>query len=374
MVQYRRPRAAHGQPCRRAEYTAAAADCALPAGNDYAVSGRAGHAAGGLHTEKRSAGHIDDCGVAERLAVCLSDHQSQRHQRRQQHPHLQPANGAARQRDRPAANPGGALDACVVAGRDEAGICAAVPGTGSDGICDLRPRHARRESRVPARPIGQREFTAAAGHLGDAGRNRLQHQRDRSSAPRVSEYILYPQAFIAQDKPDEAVPGLLDSVYDSIQEIIRADGAYSYVVSTYGQPDKIVDLATNQTSEMPGTLVKVSALAPSDVFVQVMPMTTYNNEWVITSPAFSAALGIAAPSPESLAIAPDGKQFAFITYENYPYGGKVYIVNDLGQFGAALGVKPQAEGVIHIPEFDAHYGEPGALSVYWGPSMMKLNE
>jgi hypothetical protein len=191
--------------------------------------------------------------------------------------------------------------------------------------------------------------------------------------PRVSEYWFYPAAFIAQNKPDDAVVGLLDSVYDSIQSVVTSDGAYSFTVSTYGQPDKLLDLATNAVTDLPGTLVKINPLATNGAFAQTLTMSSPVPEWIINGPDYSATLGIPAPTPDSLAIAPDGTQFAFVVYENYPYGGKVYIITDVPAFQASTGTG-QLEGLTHLPEFDAHYGEPGALAVYWGPSIMKLNE
>jgi hypothetical protein len=230
-----------------------------------------------------------------------------------------------------------------------------------------------------AKVVYQREQSVSANSLpsqviwGMLGAIAFNTNITDQTRPRVSEYIFYPQAFITQDKPDEAVPGLLDDVHDSIQEIIRADGAYSYVVSRYGQPDRLLDLATNQTSDLPGTLVKVSALAPQGAYAQVVSIGTHSQEWSVNGGSVSLALGIPAFNPDSLAVSPDGSQFAFITYEDYPYGGKVYIVTDPAALIASTGTS-RIEGVTHITEFDAHFGEPGALSVYWGPSIMKLNE
>jgi hypothetical protein len=189
--------------------------------------------------------------------------------------------------------------------------------------------------------------------------------------PEFSEYVWYPAEFIAQDTNGEAVVRQLDRYYNSLRVITREDpSVMTYVVSNYDEPDQALDLATNEVVDLPpGTMVKINPLAPQEVFAQQLTFTA--GEWIVGGADYSTTLGIPAPTSDTLAIAPDGQQFAFITFENYPYGGKVYILTDPQQFIASTGAG-QLEGVIHLEEFDAHFGEAGAMALYWGPSMMAL--
>jgi hypothetical protein len=189
--------------------------------------------------------------------------------------------------------------------------------------------------------------------------------------PAVSEYVWYPQEFITQAAEGAAVVRQLDSFYESLQLVTLDDPmSMSYVVSNYGQPGKALDLATNEVVDLgEGSIVTINPLAPQlyahSVVISISP------EWSINGSNFSTALGIPAPVSESLAISPDGQQLAFITFENYPRGGKVYVVTDISGFIQSMGGE-QFEAVVHLPEFDAHYGEPGALGLYWGPSALAL--
>lgn len=188
--------------------------------------------------------------------------------------------------------------------------------------------------------------------------------------PEFSEYVWYPQEFIAQDKEGEAIVRQLTPYFESIQVITHEDGSMSYMVSNYNEAGKALDLVNNQAVDLPaGTLVKINPL-DSSAFGQSFVMNN-GGETIINGPDYSAALGIADVTDESLSISPDGEQFAFITFEDYPYGGKVYVVSDVDRFLASMG-STHLEGVIHLSEFDAHYGEAGALALFWGPSTLML--
>lgn len=191
--------------------------------------------------------------------------------------------------------------------------------------------------------------------------------------PQASEYVWYPQEFIVQDRDGEAVVRLLDSFYESIEIIRRGHPtATSYVVSNYNQPGRALDLATNETVDLPADSTGwMNPLAPDVVAGQMMLGT--NPEWIINGPTFSAALSVPVSTSNSLAVSPNGEQVAFITFENYPYGGKVYIIEDFEAFIMSMG-SGQAQGVTQVAAFDAHYGEPGAIGVYWGPLVPALPE
>lgn len=227
-----------------------------------------------------------------------------------------------------------------------------------------------------AEVVYQRYMDVSAGSLppdvvwGAVGPIIFNINADGQSLAEFSEYVWYPQEFIAQDKEGEAVVRKLTLYFDSIQVITQADGAMSYLVSNYDQPGKLLDLATNEVVDMPaGTLVKINPL-DNTTFGQSFVMNS-NGVTIINGPDYSADLGITGVTNESLSISPDGSAFAFITFEDYPYGGKVYVVDDVNRFLISTG-KSQREGVTHLSEFDAHYGEPGALALFWGPFVMML--
>lgn len=185
-----------------------------------------------------------------------------------------------------------------------------------------------------------------------------------------SEYVWYPQEFVAQDKEGEAVVRELTAYFQSIQVINQQDGAFSLMVSNYNQPGKLLDLATNEVVDPPaGEIVKINPMDSSG-FGQSFVMKS-GGETIINGPDYSTALGLADIPDESVSISPDGGQFAFISFENYPYGGKVYVVDDVSRFLGSMG-SGTLEGVTHLTEFDAGYGAPGAIGVFWGGSTMML--
>jgi hypothetical protein len=191
------------------------------------------------------------------------------------------------------------------------------------------------------------------------------------SLPEFSEYVWYPQEYITRDIEDQAVVRELTPYFESLQVINQQDGAFSLMVSNYNQPGKLLDLATNEVVDMPaGTLVKINPQDSSN-FGQSFVMNN-GGTTIINGPDYSADLGITDFTNESVSISPDGTQFAFITFEDYPYGGKVYVVDDVSGFLASMG-SGQLEGVTHLIEFDAHFGEPGALALFWGPSSLMLH-
>jgi hypothetical protein len=193
---------------------------------------------------------------------------------------------------------------------------------------------------------------------------------DGQALPEFSEYVWYPQEYISRDTAGQAVVRELTPYFESIQAINQQDGAFSLMVSNYNQPGKLLDLATNEVVDMPaGTLVKINPQDSSN-FGQSFVMNS-GDATIINGPDYSADLGITDFTNESVSTSPDGTQFAFITFEDYPYGGKVYVVDDVSRFLASMG-SGQLEGVTHLTEFDAHYGEPGAVALFWGPSSMML--
>jgi hypothetical protein len=228
-----------------------------------------------------------------------------------------------------------------------------------------------------AKVVYQRDMDVSSGSLppqvvwGGIGPIVFNINADGQALPEFSEYIWYPQEFISREIEDQAVVRKLTPYYSEIQAINLQDGAFSYMVSNYNQPGKLLDLATNEVVDAPaGTLVKIN---PQDRthFGQSFVMNN-GGETIINGPDYSAALGISDVTNESVSISPDGGQFAFITFENYPYGGKVYVVDDVSRFLASMG-SGELEGVTHLPEFDAHYGEPGAVALFWGASTMMLH-
>lgn len=192
--------------------------------------------------------------------------------------------------------------------------------------------------------------------------------------PDVSEYILYPQEFVATGEKDKGVTQQLDRYYDSIQSVIGQDATtHSLVLSTYNESDQLFDLATQEVTHLPGSLVKVSTLTPEVGSAQSI-LGYAGNEWIINGPDYSAALNIPATTPESITVSADGTQFAFVTFENYPYGGKLYLIDDPAAFAGSFGSPGNLQGVRHVTEFDGFYGQPGAIAVFWGPSTMALHE
>jgi hypothetical protein len=57
---------------------------------------------------------------------------------------------------------------------------------------------------------------------------------------------------------------------------------------------------------------------------------------------------------------------AFVTFENYPFGGKAYVMDSFVEFPWQASIIPGMDS--------AHYNKPGALYVFWGPMGLRIAE
>jgi hypothetical protein len=192
----------------------------------------------------------------------------------------------------------------------------------------------------------------------------------QASPTNSSEYIWYPIEYIAQNKKGDAVVRQLDQFYETFEIVAGgAPGTLTDVVMRDGEA-KALDLATNEVSDLPSNqIVTINPLAPQQSYINAIAMGA-TNEWSIQTHSIGTLLGVSALAPNTLAISPDGTQFAFITFEDYPYGGKVYILNDMKAYADSMDHRGRLQGVTLLSNFDAHYGEPGAIALFWGPSAL----
>ncbi|MAS36967.1 MAG: hypothetical protein CL610_23385 [Anaerolineaceae bacterium] len=170
------------------------------------------------------------------------------------------------------------------------------------------------------------------------------------------------QSSVTFINPDsgEARSITLDDVFGLVGQWATQGGASYFVLSDAGTLTAI-DPNTDAVVTLPGRLEIYNSMAGD----ASLGLSSLEGEWAVFGLDFSGALGI-GQSEASVTIAPDGQRIAFVTFESYPYGGKVYVMSSFDSFPY------QATA---IPGLDsAGYGEAGALYVFWGPTALRIRE
>ncbi len=125
----------------------------------------------------------------------------------------------------------------------------------------------------------------------------------------------------------------------------------------------VIDPATSQVTSLYGQLAFYSRTAPQGINIystRSVEIGTY--EWAVAGADFSASLSVTG-NEYGIAISPDGTQISFVTFESYPWGGKVYVMNSFASF------PPPAQRVDNL---NAAYGQPGILYVFWSPLAIRI--
>jgi hypothetical protein len=133
-----------------------------------------------------------------------------------------------------------------------------------------------------------------------------------------------------------------------------------FVLSAQGSDLTVINPTTNAVEERHGRLEVYSLSAPESLGLTQIET---GDEWVVFGPDFNGGLGV-TESEHSITIAPDGQKLALVAFENYPFGGKAYIIDNFEQFPYAA---------TPIPGLDAAgLNQPGALYVFWGPTALRI--
>lgn len=139
-------------------------------------------------------------------------------------------------------------------------------------------------------------------------------------------------------------------------------GTERFVLDVEGSRITVFVPETDTVETITGRLELYSLSATESIGLTQDPS---DNQWAVFGPDFNGGLGV-DQSEYSVTIAPDGQRLAVVTFENYPFGGKAYILDSFEGFPYAS--EP-------IPGLDsAGYSEEGALYVFWGPTGLRIVE
>lgn len=134
-----------------------------------------------------------------------------------------------------------------------------------------------------------------------------------------------------------------------------------FVLDVAGSQITTFALETLQVETLTGRLEHFSLSAPADS----LGLSVIDSQWTVFGPDFNGSLGLSG-NEYSVTVSPDGQALAFLTFENYPFGGKVYTLDSFVEFPYF------AEA---IPGFDqSQYNQPGPLYVFWGPMGLRIVE
>ena len=174
----------------------------------------------------------------------------------------------------------------------------------------------------------------------------------------------------ADDRMQAAVT-LIDPAGEDVRQIAveMADNVVGlwavdrFVLGAVDNELTVINPASGAVESMVGRLEYYSLSAPDSSIG--LTQITAAGEWVVFGPDFNGGLGV-NESQYSLTISPDGQKLAIVTFENYPFGGKAYI---LDQFDGFPYTGTPVSGMD-----SAGYSQPGALYVFWGPVGLRIQE
>lgn len=172
-----------------------------------------------------------------------------------------------------------------------------------------------------------------------------------------------PQASVTFIKADtgESRSVAVGEVANLIGEWAQYEGGEVFVLSATGRDITAVNPQSDQVETLTGRLETYSLTAGqgSIGLTQILP----EDEWVVFGPDFNGGLGISG-SPYSVTISPDGQKLALVTFENYPWGGKAYILDSFAGYPYPATPVPGMNA--------AGYSQPGAMYVFWGPAGLRI--
>lgn len=132
-----------------------------------------------------------------------------------------------------------------------------------------------------------------------------------------------------------------------------------FVLNVAGSQITTFALETLQIETLTGRLEYFSLSAPEDS----LGLSTIDNQWAVFGSDFSGSLGLNA-NEYTVTLSPDGQALAFLTFENYPFGGKVYTLDSFAEFPYQANT---------VPGFDqSQYNQPGPLYAFWGPMGLRI--
>lgn len=141
---------------------------------------------------------------------------------------------------------------------------------------------------------------------------------------------------------------------------MQGDSEY-FVLSVENSQITVLNPQTDEVETLTGRLESHSLSAPEDS----LGLSTIDNQWAAFGPDFNGSLSLSG-NEYGITISPDGQALAFVTFENYPFGGKAYIVDSFVEFPWQASIIPGMDS--------AHYNKPGALYVFWGPMGLRIAE
>ncbi len=158
----------------------------------------------------------------------------------------------------------------------------------------------------------------------------------------------------------ETLPVALDETAQLVGRWAWHGDTERYVLSVKGSQITVIDAQTQVIDTLSGRLELYSLSAEESI-----GLVQTQNAWAVYGPDFSGSLDL-YQGEYSVTIAPDGQRLAFVTFENYPWGGKAYIMDNFEGFPYQA---------TPIPGLDsAGYSEEGVLYVFWGPVGLRIQD
>ena len=140
----------------------------------------------------------------------------------------------------------------------------------------------------------------------------------------------------------------------------QGDAEY-FVLSVENSQITALNPQTNEVETLTGRLESYSLSAPENS----LGLSTIDNQWAVFGSDFSGSLSLSA-NEYTVTLSPDGQALAFVTFENYPFGGKVYTMDSFAEFPYQANT---------VPGFDqSQYNQSGPLYVFWGPTGLRIAE
>ncbi|MBZ0299466.1 MAG: hypothetical protein K8J31_07000 [Anaerolineae bacterium] len=134
-----------------------------------------------------------------------------------------------------------------------------------------------------------------------------------------------------------------------------------FVLNTEGSQITVLDPITGSVETVAGRLEQYSLTAADTS----LGLSSIDGEWAVFGPDFNGGLGIGGHE-YGATIAPDGQRIAFVTFEDFPFGGKAYVMDSFDSYPYTAAAIPGMDS--------ARYGEPGAIYVFWGPVGTRIVE
>jgi Tol biopolymer transport system component len=161
------------------------------------------------------------------------------------------------------------------------------------------------------------------------------------------------------DPANGAARTLTVSEIVTVGQWAQASGTEYYILRAENGQISALNPQTDQPETLTGRLEIYSLSAPASS----LGLSVIDGAWAVFGPDFSGGLGI--PGNEyAITLSPDGQRIAFVTFENYPFGGKAYLMDRFAEFPYPAAPIPGLNTAL--------YGQPGALYVFWGPTGLRV--